>query len=167
MNSINILSKHYKDNKPDLLNRARQRAFDPQDAEDILGDALLKALSYIDSFNPKKDIGAWFYTILNNTIRDYRTDFLKNKAGSSHESAVEFTEVEEELCNEDNSFELYTLDKIRGEIDKKSGNTNIILRMYFYEEYSPKDIAELVDTTSHSVRETIHRFKKEMREKYE
>jgi len=164
-----LITGHFVNNKKSLINKINRRVFDIQDAEDVLMDAFIKAISYQDSFDSKQEMGKWFNTILNNSIRDYRTKFLKEKSGANHNDMVEFDETVEGMAVEDKNLEIdwATVDAVHAEIAERSGNTNTVLRMYFNDSYSPKDIAALTNTTSHVVRNMIHRFKQEMRKKYE
>jgi len=163
-----IIVGHYTKNKGTLMNKIKRRVFDHQDAEDVLMDAFVKAISYQHAYDPKQEVGKWFNTILNNAIRDYRTKFLKEKSGANHNANYEFDETLEEMAVIDHNLEIdwATLEAIKQEIADRIGTTNTALRMYFLDGYEPKDIAGLTDTTSAVVRSIIHRFKQEMRKKY-
>ena len=154
----------FQDKKNDFINRARQRIFEAQDAEDVVMTAFVKAIHYKDSFKVGEDVESWFYTILNNCIRDYRTQFLADKAGTSHENCEEF--IEEEFATNDPDVDWSTYELVLKEIETRTGDTNAILTLYFQENYTPADIAKVVGSKSTVVRSIIHRFKSEMREKY-
>ncbi len=54
-----------------LLSYIRTRVAEPEVAEDILQDSLLKSLRSAPEFDADERLVAWFYRVLNNAIIDY------------------------------------------------------------------------------------------------
>ncbi|CAN5385432.1 N/A [soil metagenome] len=68
-------------NRKRALNFILSKVSDPQVAEDILQDSMLKALDGIDSLKDETKAESWFYQIIRNRITDhYRRSGTKEKA---------------------------------------------------------------------------------------
>jgi RNA polymerase sigma factor (sigma-70 family) len=87
-----ILKEYYALEYDNLAKKIGRRVFDAQDIDDVLQEAFTKALEYLDSFKGDRPFPNWFGVILQNTVKDYRTEFLNNKAGLSHNDAEELDE---------------------------------------------------------------------------
>lgn len=160
------ITHFFETKKSALLTKINRRVFDVQESEDVLMDAVAKALAYRSSYDENKPFSTWFNTILNNCIKDHRRDFLRNKAGPSHNDSLEFEEQDFLAEGVGVDIDWVAVDLIEKEINSKSGDTHDILRLYFLFDYAPQDIKYLVNTNTKSIRSIIHRFKQEMREKY-
>jgi RNA polymerase sigma-70 factor, ECF subfamily len=80
-------------------NLARWLARDGHDAEDIVQDACMRALKYIDSLN-RTDARAWFLTIVRHAFYDWcernRPSEIARDDGSAIESAVDHAAADPE-----------------------------------------------------------------------
>jgi RNA polymerase sigma factor (sigma-70 family) len=82
-----------------LLAYARHKTGDPELAEDVLQESMLKALRSAPKLRDKDRVLAWFYRILNNTIIDHyrsggrQTTLLAELADEGPDSSLEA-----ELC---------------------------------------------------------------------
>lgn len=166
MDNSEVLTNYYNQHRLSLLNKINRRVFDIQDSEDVLMDALTKALQYIGSYDPSKKMSTWFNTILNNCIKDYRKKFLKDKKGINHSDYREFDETEYPKIDSDLECDWLQVRLIKMELECKTGDTKEILQLYFMKNMTPSEIAKLVESDNHSIRTIIHRFKQEMRSKY-
>lgn len=144
-----------------LVNRVKKRAGSPENAEDVVQEAFTRACQYLNSFDPnKKEFGAWFNTILNNALRDFKRDEMNYGMGmefnEEESEGVEFRVTDKETSNE-----------IRKEIKKKGALSREILHLYFNLDYTPKDIQKATSFPKGTILSTITRFKNEMKEKYD
>lgn len=68
------------DHRGKLLEYVRKKISDPDLAEDILQDSLLKALRAVPELRDEEKLLPWFYRILNNAVTDvYRRKHLETK----------------------------------------------------------------------------------------
>ncbi len=85
-----------------LLGFIQKRVTDPDLAEDVLQDGLLKALRSEDDLREEERLLPWFYRILNNAIVDtYRKNAVEKRYLETYarEAAIESqSEVEAALC---------------------------------------------------------------------
>ena len=69
-----------------LMGFAMSFTHDPEDANDLLQDTMIKALKYADHFIAGTNLKAWMFTIMRNTfINDYRRKAKKQKLMSTTE----------------------------------------------------------------------------------
>lgn len=153
------LRRFFAEEYDSLVKKATFRVRNFDDAEDVVMDAFRKAVEYWNSYDPsRKELGAWFNTILNNSIRTFqREKFMKH--------------IEEDPDAEipvDDSFdnkELYA--KIQEDINsiKEEARRNV-LHLFFNQGYSYQGIEVVTDVSVRNCRYYVDEFKKEMREKY-
>ena len=72
MNTIDF-NRHLAENQPALESFAMKFTHDYEDANDLVQDTLLKAITYSDKFKDCTNFKVWLYTIMKNTfINAYR-----------------------------------------------------------------------------------------------
>lgn len=155
-----ILAEFYKERREDLLRRLNYGAGSPEAAEDVLQEAFVRALIYWDTFNPEhKELGAWFNTIMRNSLRDFkREEWL---FGMGEEFDEELYDPQEMPINESELVK-----KIYELVDDKIADHQEILLLYFEKHYSPKDIANITEFKVKTIKQVVWRFKTEVIERY-
>jgi len=154
------IEQHYIDNYGKFVKILNHRAGSVQGAEDVIQDAYERALRYKNSFNPDlQEFGGWFNGILNNALRDYKV--VERRLGMS----VEYDEEREEgtpLLE----WEQNTIDCVLADINKRKLLIRQVLFLYFFRQYKPRDIVQVLETSNAYVRTLVKEFKKEMKAKY-
>lgn len=113
----------------------------PEEAEDVLQDALVSAYKALDRFRGESGIYTWLYRIVVNKCRDY----LRSRKSKVHESFDEFQPmISDNRISVEKKLELseessYLIEQING-LDDKYRNA-LILR--YYEELSYEEIAKI------------------------
>lgn len=155
-----ILEDFYKDERENLLRRLNYGAGSPSNAEDVLQEAFVRALIYWDTFDPeRKELGAWFNTIMRNALRDFkREEWL---FGMGEEFDEEQYDPQEMPVNESELVK-----KIYEMVDGKIDDHQEILLLYFEKHYSPKDIANITNFKVKTIKQVVWRFKNEVLERY-
>jgi len=153
------LERFYKTNYLTLIKRVSHRAGGPYNAEDVVQEAFVRALKYWGAFEPdKKELGAWFHTILNNALKDFKRQELM------YGMCLEFDEelyTGKEMAHVDQDV----LAKVAKLIEEKRDGTSDILSLYYLRGYKPREIAEILDINNKAIRMAVWRFKDEMKEK--
>lgn len=141
MSNYPELEAFYVENRQVLIKRLSYRAGSPEGAEDVLHEAFARAMQYWSSFNPRNNtIGAWFNTIMNNALTDYKR--IERSGGTfveveeEHFEPVEFTGTEEE-----------TIRQVVEYIDQQPPEVSAILTLYFLKEYKPRDIQKVLNVS--------------------
>ena len=156
-----ILVERYE---PKLLRYTQKFLRDGEDRSDILQDIFIKAYVNIQSFDTTQKFSPWIYRIAHNEA----INFLKKKKPESfslfdvdvlfpHPVAEEKadTEAEREILKK-------MIDETLDDMDTKYRE---ILLLYFYEDMSYKDIAQILRIPVSSVGVRIQRAKKQVETK--
>lgn len=110
-----------------------------QDAEDILQDAFYLAYSNIKSLKSVDCFGAWIKRIvINQCIK-----FLQSRV---HFADIELAKQEYE-DNPDINLHEFTMQDINNEIQKLPDGCRIIFNLYLLENYTHRQIAEILDVS--------------------
>ncbi|MEL7423474.1 MAG: RNA polymerase sigma factor [Bacteroidota bacterium] len=157
---MELLTNFYEEERGTLVKKLSRRAGSPENAEDVVQEAFTRALKYVDSYDKaKREFGAWFNTILNNALRDFKRD--EKNYGMSMEAAGGEEEVEEpRLDVRQERREVRDLIFQKGEVQQE------ILRLYYILNYTPKDIQAVTEHPRGTILSTITRFQQEVMEKY-
>ncbi|MNQ77618.1 RNA polymerase sigma factor [compost metagenome] len=155
-----VLERYYRDERENLLRRLNFGAGTPENAEDVLQEAFVRALTYWDTFDPKnKELGAWFSTILKNSLRDFkRAEWL---FGMGEEFDEELYDPQEMEIPEDELIrQIYEL------VDGKEDGQREVLLLYFEKHYKFKDIQNITGYKYNTIHSIVRRFKVEVKDKY-
>lgn len=160
MNDRNeILEKFYKDNYNKLCKAVARRAGGDYNAEDVVQEAFCRALKYWPTFNPeRRPLEGWFVSILNNSLRDFKREEM---SAGTH---VEFDEEEHDGL-EMSQTDAKMVEKVQDLINQKGDGQRDVLELHFMFGYKPAEIVEILDVNNSTVRQTIWRFKEEVRAK--
>ena len=132
----------------------------PQDAEELTQDALLKALRHIDSYDAEKaSLGTWVKRIayrlaLNYLRRPSRTVLTLDEA--LYEASDE--EVEEAFRTPDDRMTDYLLRAL----DYLPPDEQTLVNLFYYDELPLQEIAEIVDAPPGTLATRLHRTRKKL-----
>ena len=126
-----------------------------QDAEDVVQDAFVMAYCNLGKLRSEDSFGAWLKRIvINRCIR-----FLQTR--------VHFTEFElsnhEDTEMPENWINTVTMQEINGEIQKLPDGCRIVFNLFLLENYSHKQIAELLAISESTSKSQYHRAKQLLR----
>jgi len=151
---------------PNLYGAALRLTRNPQDAEDLVQEAFLRAFRGFGSFQEGTNLRAWMYRILTNTfINSYRKKqrqpltvaddeiedwYLYDKLGESGVEASAETEVLEKIPDED----------VQRALEALPENFRMAVLLADVEGFSYKEIAEILDIPIGTVMSRLHRGRK-------
>lgn len=126
------------------------------EAEDVMQEAFLKALTRIDTYEGKVSFGAWLKKIVINRSLDH----LKKRK-------VKFEELNEKIPEEE-CFSL-SISEIQAEQLKKAimklpDGYRVVLSLYLLEGYDHEEIAEILGISNVSSRSQYMRAKQKLRQ---
>lgn len=157
-----LIEQFYKDNYSTLVKRLNRRAGGRENAEDVLQEAFLRALKYGGSFNPERqELGAWFNTIMNNTLVAHQRIVMLDGMSTSYDEAVH------EECYECDAEEKLLIGEIIEHIEERDERHRNILHLFFICGYKVKEVQEVVGGGYKGIQMLIHRFKLTMIEEYD
>lgn len=163
MELFGVLVRRYE---AKLLRYARKFLFGYQDAEDIVQEVFLKAYVNIQNFDTSKKFSAWLYRIAHNEFINAikkrgreRLPFLNLDTLFPHPASRETTDRE---INKKESQQI--LNQCLGKLDPKYREP---LVLYYFEELSYKEIADVLHIPVPTVGIRLKRGKQIMKSFYE
>lgn len=142
-----------------MYNSALRITGDPDDAEDVMQEAFLKAFQKLDSYSGKVSFGAWLKKIVINKSLDFirlkKTTVSLDGLGKDNEPV-------------DNQTEEIVL-KCEPEVVKKAiyalpEGYRIVLSLFLLEGYDHDEISSIMGITNATSRTQYHRAKKKLLE---
>jgi RNA polymerase sigma-70 factor (ECF subfamily) len=149
----------YRQYSKAMYNTTLRIVRDPDDAEDVMQEAFLKAFSRIGTYRGEVSFGAWLKRIVVNKS----LDFLRLQR--EHVSLEEVSEVEE--IPEDNpgfTKVAYSADEIRRAIFALPDGYRVVLSLILLEGYDHEEVSEILRITNATSRTQYHRAKKKLAE---
>lgn len=139
-----------------MYNTALRIVSDPDDAEDVMQEAFLKAFEKLDTFRGKVSFGAWLKRIVINKA----LDFLKlKKSAVSIEELGDDIKLVEEVEEPDLKCEP---EQVRKAINTLPDGYRIVLSLFLLEGYDHEEISEIMNISNATSRTQYHRAKKKL-----
>ena len=158
LDTLRVLTEFYAEQYDKLVKRVSYRAGGPANAEDVVQEAFTRALTYIDSFEPDRDaLGAWFNTILNNALKDFKKQERRQGATTDEPIIEDFDKY---------MYQQEQLEVIFQEIDDMPEPSRSIIRNFVVLGYSAKEVARMVDANIIAIRNTVQLFREYIRRQY-
>lgn len=149
-----LIEEFYKENYSTLVKRLNSRAGGVENAEDVLQESFFRALRYCDSFDPtRQEIGAWFNTIMNNTLKVHQSEQMQGGA------TIPYDEHKHEETYECAEAAKLQLAEIIGGIDELGEYKRNVLYLYFIKSYKMKEIHDVVGGSYRTIQSMVGRYK--------
>jgi len=150
-----------------LYNTAYRMTRSAEDAEDLVQETYFKAYKYYDKFEEGTNLKAWLFKILKNTfINNYRKRKLEPRS-------VDFAEIEdsfERIVRRDNTdqpadpeaeyFHGVLDDDVKRALDSLPYDYRMVVVLADLEDFSYKEIAEILDCPVGTVMSRLYRGRK-------
>ena len=145
---------------------ALRLAGEPQDAEDLVQEAALRAHRFRAGFQPGSSFRAWFYRILVNqfysSLRGRRATTSVDALSDAHESYLYFRSAEAGLLHPDSDPAATTVSRmaaedVAGALAALPDEFRTVCTLYFMEDFSYQEIAEVMRVPVGTVRSRLHR----------
>lgn len=135
---------------------AKRYVNDTENARDVVQNTFIRVFNKIDQYDEHKgSVKSWISRIaINESIA------LIRKHHKFQVSPIENLSEFNEPAMNDNVFARLELEEVELVIQTLPDEYRIILDLHFYEEYSHKEISELLDISVQSSRVKLHRAKK-------
>ena len=154
---------------PQLYSAALRMTRNPADAEDLVQDTFIRAYRGFGSFTEGTNLRAWLFRILTNTyINTYRA---KQRRPQETELAdtddlylyrrISSVDVASRSA-EDTLFDLFTDDEVKRALEELPENFRLPVLLADVEEFSYKEIAEMLEIPIGTVMSRLHRGRKAM-----
>jgi len=163
----------YKEYHPIFLNQMMRNVKLTKDAEDLAIQALTKAFTQVDKYNPKYAFSTWIQSIAKNLLIDFkRKSRLEVQSIHGMQSRDNDDDYKFEIQDEGSSpLEIVIREESHCELGHKleciSEDAAQILTLRFFEELKYEEISKRLDMPLGTVKARLHRAKEELREQYE
>lgn len=148
--------------RQEFLRFVRSRIADPELAEDVLQDALLRAVQSLDTVRDDERLVAWFYRILRNAIVDaYRRRDVRRRRESELDAELELPEVL------DDALERVLCACFQELLPALKAEYAEVLQAVDLGEESPEVVAARLGITTNNLKVRRHRARAALREQLE
>lgn len=152
-----MIEEHYKANFNKIVKGISRMVGSVSDAEDIVQNAYERALRY--DIRPLTNFDGWFYIVCKNCARDFMRD-------NRMQPEVEFDEFDFPSSTHRVSIPHLKM-SIAKMLEKKGETARDIISLMAFRGLSPKEIYQLTSYSAHTIRQTLYRFRLQLRELYE
>lgn len=123
---------------------------DPQEAADIVHEAMLEVWRKADRFKGKSSVKSWMFSIARNKAID------RNRKGGRSVLGEVDTEIPDESPNPEQVMEAFQdAERVRACIEGLNENQKSAIHLAFYEDFSYSQIAEMEDRPVGTVKTRI------------
>lgn len=130
----------------------------PDDAEDVLQEAFIKAFQKIDQFKGEVTFGAWLKRIVINKSLDF-IKAKKNQFVELKESTLHIVEDEDWSVADSVSIEA-----VKSAMEQLPDKYKYVVQLYLVEGYDHSEIAQILDLTETTCRTRLLRGKGHLKE---
>lgn len=127
-------------------------------AEEVVQDSFMKAFNGMKSFNAKSTFRTWFYRIVLNEAFQRRRKF-KNDILDFHPVYNEEIEDESILFNLNKDEQVHVINEA---LKLLSDRESVVLRLFYLEEESIRDVCEITGWTESNTKVILYRARKNM-----
>lgn len=118
------------------------------DAEDVFQNTFFELYKQEKEFESEEHLKNWLIRVCINHAKDVNKSFWKNKVVGEYEEDYK-------LSYKDDSFE-----KLHNAMNKIKLEYRVVLYLFYYEEYSTKEISKLLNVKEGNVRKRLERARK-------
>lgn len=145
-----------------LYNFGLRLTTDPNDAEDLVQDTIVKAYRFFSSYEKGTNAKAWLFRILKNSyINNYRRKSKKPQEIDYDEVASFYESIRAERTNssdlEDKMFRELIDDDLSNALDSIPEDFRTVVLLCDVEDFTYEEIANMLDVPIGTIRSRLHR----------
>ena len=158
---VDEITNYYKENYGRMKCIARNKTGKNHSAEEIVQETFLRAIKYYHNYSPAKgSLHNWMNGVFTSRIKEWQKGIMLQ--GGNREIREDDI-VSNDTVGEDNK----TIAEIKGMIDRlKNPLTRQICYLSFIQEFTPREIEQVVGCKVGYIRNRIWLFKKDLRVVY-
>lgn len=151
------IEEHYRTNHRRLFQTYGRSMGSYHLGEEVVQEAYTRALQYNSGLSPETDIDMWMGLILRNCSLRAR------KVERAH-GIVDYRETEEAV--KPAAIPAILLGEVQERIRRKPEDVARILTLVLIEQYTPREAADVLPSSSGAIRVAVHRFREEIRKEF-
>lgn len=145
-----------------LYNFGLRLTADPNDAEDLVQDTIVKAFRFFSSYEKGTNAKAWLFRILKNSyINNYRRKSKKPQEVDYNEVASFYESIRAERTEssdlEDKMFRELIDDDLSNALDSIPEDFRTVVLLCDVEDFTYEEIANMLDVPIGTIRSRLHR----------
>lgn len=129
---------------------------DEKEAEDLVQETFIKVFKYIKNFKGNSSLYTWIYKILQNTIRDSYRNKIITVAYEDYSASED--NMEKMVINSENR------ERLKEELDKISFIYRQVLVLFYFDDFTIKEISGILDEKEGTVKSKLSRGRKILKE---
>lgn len=161
---VHILTEYYENKFDSLAKTMDRRVGGCYSGEDVVQEAMLRAIVYIDSYDPAQPVSHWFSVILLNTMKSFKREQRHMGMSRDDEEAEGHEPISEALSDVVQRRDL--LQAIIHDVDMLREPEREIIRRFVFLGDKAKPIARTVNESVPMVRKIVAGFYSNIRERY-
>lgn len=144
-----------------MFNICMRMMNDEDKAKDLLQEAFINVFTYIEKYNYEASIGTWIKRIVINkcidTLRKEKKNIIEYSEVLIDNNSVELEESDDDIT--------YTIGSIQKAIQELPEGYRVVFTLFAMEEYSHKQIAELLNISEGTSKSQYFKAKKMLKTK--
>jgi len=146
---------------------------DENEAFDILQEAYISAFNNLKNLQDKSKFNSWFNHIVSNKCKDYfrkkKPDFLADNTYSTDEGEIEVELEDKNLTfSPEESVDYGETKRLMAEmLNNLPDDQRMVILMYYMQDMSIKEIAEILDVSENTVKSRMNYGKKKLKSQVE
>jgi len=153
-----LIEKHYRSEYNKTVNKVYRIVGVHAMAEDIVQETYRRALEYWKAFPDDNNVDGWLPSILINCLKDSR------KAETLSGMSDNIDDVE--IIIKANGIPAVIYSEVMDRIEAKEPAVARVLKLFLVQQYSHKEIAQIVRETANNVAQIVFRFREEIRKEF-
>ncbi len=127
-------------------------------AEEVTQDAFLKAYRSLNQFEHRSKFSTWLYKIVTNeALKHLRKKNLKYTDDVNELNSIEYSEINTSVSELTEKEQKYYINKC---LEQLLPNDGLVLRLFYLNEQSLKEISEITGFSNSNIKTILHRARK-------
>ncbi len=138
------------DRYADMVYRlARSQMKNTTDADDLFQEVFVRLVSHIQDLESWEHVKAWLIRVTINCAKKHYEQYWNRN--------VDYMEEPERMADEGDGYELPEEHPMRAAVQKLPPKYRLVIHLYYFEERSVAEIAQLTDQKETTIKSQMHR----------
>ncbi len=145
------------DRYADMVYRlARSQMKNTTDADDLFQEVFVRLVSHIQDLESWEHVKAWLIRVTINCAKKHYAQYWNRN--------VDYMEEPERMADEGDGYELPEEHPVRAAVQKLPPKYRLVIHLYYFEERSVAEIAQLTDQKETTIKSQMHRAREMLKD---
>lgn len=145
------------DRYADMVYRlARSQMKNTTDADDLFQEVFVRLVSHIQDLESWEHVKAWLIRVTINCAKKHYEQYWNRN--------VDYMEEPERVADEDDGYELPEEHPVWAAVQKLPPKYRLVIHLYYFEERSVAEIAQLTDQKETTIKSQMHRAREMLKD---